>query len=42
MPISATPMVPMVPHEVPVASEVIAQISMAAMKKILGLRIFKP
>ena len=42
MPISATPMVPVVPQDVPVASEVIAQITTVAGRKISGDRIFGP
>jgi len=42
MPISATPMVPVVPQEVPVASEVMAQINSAAGRKISGERILSP
>ncbi len=42
MPISATPIVPVVPQEVPVASEVIAQIRSAAGKKIPGESSFRP
>ena len=38
MPISATPMVPVVPQEVPVASEVTAQITTVAGRKISGAR----
>ena len=39
MPISATPMVPV---EVPVASEVTAQITRVAGRKTSGARIFRP
>ena len=42
MPIKARPMVPMVPQELPVAREVMEQISTQAMKKIPGDRICKP
>ena len=42
MPMSATPMVPVVPQEVPVASDVIAQMMTAAGRKISGERIFSP
>ncbi len=42
MPIKATPMVPMVPQEVPVAREVMEQISTTATKKMAGWRIFRP
>jgi hypothetical protein len=36
IPIKATPRVPMVPHEVPVASEVIVQTRHAVTRKNLG------
>ena len=42
MPIKATPIVPIVPQEVPVAREVMEQMRTDAMKKIAGLRTFKP
>ena len=42
MPISARPMVPMVPQEVPVASEVIEQIITAAIRKIEGDSSLRP
>ena len=42
MPIRATPIVPIVPQEVPVASEVMEQIRTQAMKKIAGFRTFRP
>ncbi len=42
MPISATPMVPVVPHDVPVARDVMAQITTVAGRKISGDRIFRP
>ena len=42
MPIRATPMVPMVPQEEPVAREVMEQIRTQAMKKMAGCMIFRP
>ena len=42
MPIRATPMVPMVPQEVPVAREVMEQISRVAMKKMVGCISCRP
>ena len=42
MPMSATPMVPVVPQEVPVANDVTAQMTTAAGRKISGARIFRP
>ena len=42
MPIRATPMVPMVPQEVPVAREVMEQMMTVAMKKMAGFKIFRP
>ena len=42
MPIKATPIVPIVPQDVPVAREVMEQMRTHAMKKIAGLRTFRP
>ncbi len=42
MPISATPIVPVVPQEVPVASEVTAQIITVAGRKMMGDRVMSP
>ncbi len=42
IPIRAIPMVPIVPQEVPVASEVIEVIRSVAGRKIVGVRIFNP
>ena len=42
IPIKASPMVPMVPQEVPVARDVIEHINTAATKKIPGDKSFSP
>ncbi len=42
MPSSASPTVPTVPQDVPVASEINAQIRQVASRKIPGLRIASP
>ena len=42
IPIKAIPMVPVVPQEVPVASEVMEHMISAAGKNILGCNIIKP
>ena len=41
-PMRATPMVPAVPHEVPVASETIQQSRQPANRKIVGLSTISP
>ena len=42
IPISATPIVPAVPQEVPVAMEVMEQMMSVAGRKMAGLNIFNP
>ena len=42
MPMKATPRVPTVPHEVPVASEVMEQTRQAVTRKNFGVMSFRP